>query len=168
MKLHTALPLLACCLTLAGCATNGTDYPSLAVRDAERVEMTYLPGSADTEAMKPAPAPDSLPDQLAALRAEADSAHRAFMDAAPGAERTVSAARGAALGSRSWGDAQVAMADLDSLRSRSAVVLADLDLLYTNATVDFVERDAIAQTREAVIGMVLEEDAILARLRKQF
>ena len=41
MKLRLAITLSAFTALLAGCATHTGDYPSLAVRDAERIELTY-------------------------------------------------------------------------------------------------------------------------------
>lgn len=151
-------------LALAACASNNTDYPSLAIRDAERVEGTF-------EAASPAalPQPDPVAEgtlgQLAQLREAARNAHNAFTSAVPEARRLVAAARGAGTSSDRWAAAQVALADLDSSRSQATIALGDLDLLFVDATLDYTQRDEIAATRDEVAGLIARQDRILAELR---
>jgi hypothetical protein len=59
----------------------------------------------------------------------------------------------------------VALADLDSLRSRVAVSLAELDALWVDSNVDGGPRDAIGAARDSVEALVAQEDEVLARLR---
>lgn len=156
-----APPLLA--LALSACAATSGQYPSLAIRDAERVQGTF-----EQEAAPPLPAPPAAPSadlvaRLAGLRQDAQAAHRAFLASAPGAERLARGAGGT--GSDSWASAQVALADLDASRSIAAVALGDLDVMFIDATVADEQRAAIAATRTEVVGLVGEEDAVLARLR---
>ena len=89
---HRLAPLLLAA-TLTACASTGGDYPSLAIRDAERAEGTFEPAEAAEEAPAP-PAPPSadLLERLAQLETEATAAHRAFLEAAPGARRAVASA----------------------------------------------------------------------------
>lgn len=147
---------------LAACATPG-DYPSLAQRPAERVEGTFTP---DTDAPA-APAPVAPSPDLSARLAEsvniAEAAHREFRAATPAAERLARAA--GATGSDSWAATQVALSDLDSIRSRVAVTLADLDTLWVDATVEPGPRAAIGAARRTVESLVAQEDTVLARLR---
>ena len=162
---HRLAPLLLAA-TLTACASTGGDYPSLAIRDAERAEGTFEPAEAAEEAPAP-PAPPSadLLERLAQLETEATAAHRAFLEAAPGARRAVATARGAGVETDSYADAQVALADLDSHRSRAAVALGDIDLLFADATLAFELRDPIVDARNAIIALIAEEDAVLAELR---
>ncbi|MXO67616.1 hypothetical protein [Pelagerythrobacter marinus] len=160
---HIAALLLAA--PLAACAAGGGDYPSLAIRDAERVGGSLeAPEPADPP---PAPAPPSaeLLARVAQLRAEGESAHSAFREALPTARRAVRAAGGAPVETDRYAAAQVALADLDSHRSRTAIALGDLDALYAQATLTFEARAPIAAARDAVTALVGEQDAILARLR---
>ncbi|HCB77184.1 MAG TPA: hypothetical protein DEP68_00230, partial [Erythrobacter sp.] len=99
--------------------------------------------------------------------ADAQAAHTAFTDAVPAAERSVRAASGSSIGSDSWAAAQVALADLDSARSNAAIVLGELDTLYTAATVQAEDATAIVEARNTVIALVSEEDSVLERLRAQ-
>ncbi|MBD3728446.1 MAG: hypothetical protein IE933_01950 [Sphingomonadales bacterium] len=159
------LAALAASLLLAGCASTSDQYPSLRIRDSERVQGTLEPASAAPVA-DPTPAPADLPGKLAAMLAGARSAHAEFTAALPGAQRSVAAARGASTESNAWAAAQVALADLDSARSKTAIALADLDLLYADATLEYTERTAIDAARDEVIGLVDDEDQALDRLRR--
>jgi hypothetical protein len=163
-------PALACAaisLCLAGCAGTGNDYPSLSIRDAERVTGTFDTDGGESAQTAPLPAPAGLGEQLAQLTSAASAAHAEFLAAAPQAERLVEVGAGAAIASERWAAAQIALADLDSARSRAAIQLGDLDLLYTDATLAWQERETIGTAREEVTGMIAEEDAILARLRNR-
>lgn len=156
---------LAFAAPLVACAGGSADYPSLAIRDAERVEGTFETEPAIELPVPPAPPSTDLLQRLSQLHAQAASAHGAFHEAAPGARRAVAAARGAGVTSDRWAEAQVALADLDSDRSRAAVALGDLDQLFTEATLAFEPREPIAETRRDVAEMIAGEDAILAELR---
>ncbi|WP_133365478.1 hypothetical protein [Qipengyuania sediminis] len=154
---------------VSGCAANADRYPSLAVRDVERAQGRFepiaVPPIAVPEVAVPAGGP--LPQRLAALTAQAEGAHRRFTAAAPRAGRLAAAARGGAVGSKAWADAQVALADLDAARSLAAVALADLDTLAVAATVQAEDRAAIEAAHAQVLALLREEDAVLARLRAQ-
>jgi hypothetical protein len=149
---------------LAGCAST-SDYPSLAPRPVERNEGAFA-----TDTPEPAPAPPPAPSadlvaRLAQLQRDASSLHAQFVAAAPAATRLASAA--GATGSDSWASAQVALADLDSLRSRVAVSLADLDALWVDSTIEAGPREEIGAARDSVEAMVAQEDEVLARLRSR-
>ncbi|MXO76243.1 hypothetical protein GRI40_13580 [Altererythrobacter aerius] len=147
---------------LGACASSG-DYPSLAQRPAERASGTFGPPADPAPPVaEPAPSAD-LVARLDTLMRDAQSIHAEFIRSAPAAERL---ARGAgSTGSDSWAAAQVALADLDSLRSRAAVALAELDILWADATLEGGPRDAVGATRDAVIALITREDETLARLR---
>jgi hypothetical protein len=149
---------------LAGCAST-SDYPSLAPRPVERIEGAF---ATDTPESAPAPPPAPSADlvaRLAQLQRDASSLHAQFVAAAPAATRLASAA--GATGSDSWASAQVALADLDSLRSRVAVSLADLDALWVDSTIEAGPREEIGAARDSVEAMVAQEDEVLARLRSR-
>lgn len=156
---------LALAAPLAACAAGSADYPSLAIRDAERVEGTFEPAPAPEAPAPPVQPSADLLERLAQLRAEAASAHQAFLEAAPGTRSAVEAARGIGVESKLWAAAQVALADLDSARSQTAVALGNLDLMFADATLAFELREPIADARGDVAELVAQEDAILAELR---
>ena len=162
LKSFSTIGLLA---MLAGCANSAGSYPSLEMRPGERVSGTFEPPAPEAPPPPPAVASADLVARLAELRAEASAAHGDFLEAAPGARRLASAAAGSAIGSDSWASAQVALADLDSARSRAAVPLGTLDILYVDASIANEARSEIDSVRSAVIAMLEEEDAVLAQLR---
>ncbi|ANY20153.1 hypothetical protein A6F68_01640 [Tsuneonella dongtanensis] len=147
---------------LAACATPG-NYPSLAQRPAERVEGTFQPDDAVSEVPAPVQPSADLAARLADLVAQAEAGHREFQASTPAAERLAGNSGGTA--SDSWAAAQVALADLDSIRSRVAVALAELDSLWVDATVEAGPREAIGSARATVEALVVQEDTVLARLR---
>lgn len=165
---YLRLPGLAIVLSailLSGCASQQGRYPSLAIRDAERVQGSLQPPASSAESSVESPLSADLVRRLAQLQSSATSAHRAFMDAAPGTRRLVEAAAGTDVTNDRWASAQVALASLESARSQSAVPLGDLDLLHADAAIALEQRAAIEETRAAVTGLIAQEDAILANLR---
>jgi len=153
---------------LAACATPDADlYPSLALRDAERASGSFEPAA--PQPYVPPPTPAAVLGRLDQLAAEADSAHRAFLAEAPAARRAVAAASGAAFGSDSWARASVAVAGLESSRSKAMIALADLDRLMVDAAIEGEELERIVAVRDGVIAQVDEQDdtivAMLGSLR---
>ena len=156
------LSLAAPSLLLGGCAAGPAgDYPSLAIRDAERITGTL----SVPQPYVGAPPSAAILGQLDALESEADAAHAAFLAEAPRASSIVSAARGAEIGSEAWANAEVALASLTTARSRTMVALADLDRLYVSAAVEGGALDAIASVRDEVQAQVAAENATIAALK---
>lgn len=161
------LPILAAPALLAACAGPAHDYPSLAIRDVERVVGSFEPVASAQLDVPPVEVQFSgaLAVHLETLVGQARSGHQSFLDAAPDAQRKVAAAAGAGVGSDAWAIAQVALAGLDSARSESAVALADLDLLHAARTVQAQDASAIDTARDVVLALLAEEDAALEGLR---
>lgn len=163
----------ACLISLSGllgaCASAGTEYPSLAVRDAERTEGQFETGEPRRLDIPPVEVDltGGLDARLASLVAAAEEAHARFDEARPRAERLVAAARGSAVGSDSWAAAQVALAELDSARSLAAVPLGDLDAIYAATLVAADDSAPVEAARSSVIALVSEEDSVLEDLRAQ-
>lgn len=156
-------------LALSACAAASGDYPSLAIRDAERPRGTLEAPVAD-EPAAPLPAQVVSADilqRITSLRADANSAHQQFLRSAPAARRAVSAGAGAPRASDAWAGAQVALADLETQRSKTAIPLADLDALYASQATAFAPMAEIAGARDAVEALVAEEDRVLASLRSR-
>ena len=161
MRCNRALLLVP---LLAACATADGDYPSLAIRDAERVGGTFEP-VAPTPYMPP-PTPAAVVDRLAQLAADAASAHRAFLAEAPAARSAVAAAGGAAFGSDGWARASVALAGLESARSQAMIALADLDRLMVDAALQGGELERIVAVRDTVTRQVEEQNATIEGLAR--
>lgn len=155
------LPGLALVAVLGACASPGTDYPSLALRDAERISGTMEVDPPPPP--PPAPAAATL-EQLPQLTAEARAAHAQFVEAAPAARSRVNAAVGASRGSDSWSVAQVAVADLEARRSRAMIALADLDRLYVGAFTAAEDITAIEAARGEVDALVQQQNAVITEL----
>jgi len=149
--------LLGC--SLCACVAASDEYPSLAIRDVERAAGTMQP--AEPAAYVPPAPPAAVLSRLDQLAAEAASAHQAFLADAPQARRAVSAARGTSPGDDSWARAQVAVAGLESTRSRAMIALADLDRIYVDAAVEGTELTRIAATRDRVAAQVDEQNAAI-------
>ena len=155
------LALAAMTSLLAACASESSRYPSLDIRPAERVQ-----GTADPVAPIEIPAqPVVSGDTLANITGQAQAAHTDFLAATPRARELVESALGSDTGSNSWAAAQVALADLDSARSKAAISLGNLDILYTDAHLGNQGLQGIDAARKAVLEMLNEEDQILADLR---
>lgn len=177
----------ASALGLAACATAPEgEYPSLAIRDAERATGQYpVPEGdclvddgraegafdpAEPTLPPPPPAPPTLSadlvERVVQLEEQARTAHGEFERALPAAR---SAVRGAgSVGSKSWGRAQTAYADLRSIRARTAIPLADLETLVATRSVAGEPVDAIVAARDAVARLIELEDAVLDELAPSF
>lgn len=152
-------------LLLGACATNGKTYPSLAIRDAERIEGTMDAPPGESVLPPPAPLGGDAINRIAELEQTAKSAHAAFQRATPSARNAANNARGASVASDAWANAQVALSDLDSIRSRTAVALADLDLIFVDTTLAYQQRAEVDSARARVLELVREQDRTLAQLR---
>lgn len=160
------LPAALSILT-AACAAAG-DYPSLAVRDVERVRGSAAPAAGE-QAVPPAPPPASadLTTRLDGLVAMARAADERFQANRGAAERAVSAA--GSVPADSWSTASVALARLETARSSAMVALADLDTLYVDARdaaplEETPSMAAIAAARGEVEGWVSAQNAVIERL----
>ncbi|MGB7408528.1 MAG: hypothetical protein WA908_08480 [Pontixanthobacter sp.] len=159
-NLIRTIALVAPFLLTVGCATSDDNYPSLAIRDVERIDETVNA----PQSLAAAPLPAETAARVDALATDARDAHSRFMTAVPRARAIVRRGRGASVASDNWASAQVAIADLETLRSITAVPLADLDQIYTNATVDFEQRAMIERARAEITRLIVEQDRILTEL----
>ena len=157
------LAALACACT-AACASAPGDYPSLAVRDAERVSGTLQPA----EPYVPPPASPAVLANAASLIEQAAAAYESYRGKLAGARSAVQAARNAGFGSEPWAVASVAIAGLETERSRAMIALADLDRLTVAAATEGGATDELAAAQARVDAMVAEQtadiDGLLAAL----
>ena len=148
---------------VAACKTPEGEYPSLAVRPAERATGSLYP----VKPYVPPPTPPAVSDRLAHLSAQIASAHAAFERQLPAARGAVGAARGSGPGAEAWSVAQVALAGLESARSQAMIALADFDRLYVDAATQGGELTSIAPARDAAIARVDDENAAIKGLLGQ-
>ncbi len=153
---------IAAALALTGCAGRSELYPSLSIRDAERVSGTFEP--VEAEPYVPTPASADVLGRIGMLRADALRANDRFVAAAQSTRRSVAAARGAGSGSENWSVAQVALAQLESSRSDGMIALADLDRLFVDASLDAAELSEIEEARSAVAALVASQDQVISEL----
>lgn len=146
---------------VAGCAASQAEYPSLQVRPGERIEAH----AAEPPAEPAEPEPADLLARAEEHRAAALAADAAFRQLVAGATARAQAARGAAIASDRWSEAQVSIAMLDLQRSATASALADLDLLYAERALALESRSGIDAARTDVVGILAEQDGILAKLK---
>lgn len=153
--------VLAALLPLAACATPAGDYPSLAIRDVERVSGQMQPAP---PAYVAPPTPAGVVDRIEGLALQAREADRAFAQETPAARQAVGAAGNAVPGSEAWSRAQVAIAGLEAARSRAMIALADLDRLHVDAALDNAELSRIVAIQGEVAEQVGRQDATIEDL----
>ena len=154
-----SLPLIAL-LALAACSTpDAGEYPSLAIREGERVSGTLAPP--EPPAFVPDPVAPATLAELDSLVESARAAHGRFLAAEPEVRRPVAAARGASLGSENYAVASVAIARLETLRSEAMIALADIDRLYVVAATQEGAIERIGAARDEVEGLVQQETATI-------
>jgi hypothetical protein len=169
-------------LLLSACAGSSQDYPSLAIRDAERAFNNYpvctetadgdCPDQAvgqeqdgEGEAYTPPRPGSEVIARAQALAGEVGDLHTRFRSALPGAQRAVSAARGQPVSSKAWGAAEVAVANLAGFRMRAGVPFADLDQLVAQTQLAGIVTADLEPVRDAARALIEEEDAALDSLR---
>ena len=148
---------------LTGCAADTDRYPSLAIRDFERVQGTFE--VADQEEFDPpAPASANKLAEAVDLLSRAKLEHQSFVAFLPEVEQLLVAANGLGPEDNAWAEGQMAFAQLNTTRSRLAIILSDLDLMFADTSLSYQELDEIEAARESVRVLVAEEDEILTAL----
>jgi hypothetical protein len=166
------MPAIALSLGLAvnGCASVDGKYPSLALRDAERANGQFEPVAPVAGLDVPQVQLDfdgTLEEYLSQLQSRARAANARFSSASSATRAQVRAARGASLESNAWGVAQIGLASLDTHRSETGIILADLDTLFVAAKVQNEDTAAIVAVREETLALIERQDALLSTLRGQ-
>lgn len=150
---------LACTCT-AACVSAPGDYPSLAVRDAERVSGTLQPA----DPYVPSPVAPAVLANAGSLVGQARAAHDSYRSKLEPARSAVQAARGAGFGSERWAVASVAIAGLETERSRTMIALADLDRLYVAAATEGAALEELAAAHGQVGAMVADQTATIDQM----
>jgi hypothetical protein len=154
------LLILLCCVTLAGCASNGA-FPSLSPRPIEK---------SGVEEVAPAPLPAGvdagLAQRLTAILEAGEAGHRSFVEEATAARSAVNQASGAATGSEPWITAQTAYSRADSARGVLLSALADIDTVRREQIESPNPTNQIAAAAAAarLEALAREEDATMAEL----
>lgn len=151
-------------LTLAACASSQGDYPSLALRDAERGVRT--PSTAGLALPDPAPPSPQVLTQIVAAVEAAQGAHARFLAALPAARGAVSTGGRAAVDSTAYAAALIALGNLQSISSGTAFALADLDALLAARSNDLRTTQAVADAQARVAALLEEETTAIAALER--
>ncbi len=138
-------------IALAACASPQGAYPSLAVRDAERATGTLQP----PEPYVPAPPSAAAMNDVEKLVEQAHGAFESYRDKLDGVRRAALAARGAEVGGDAWARASVAIAGLETERSRTMVPLADIDRMLVAAATEGA-RTAEFEDAQTLIGEMVD------------
>lgn len=158
--------LLFLCLLvpLAACASGQDEYPSLALRDAERgVRTPSAAGLALPDTTPPTPA---VLAQIAAAVEAAETSHQRFLAALPSARRAVNTGGRAAVDSGPYAAALVALGNLQSISSGTAFALADLDALLAARSNDLQTTQAVAEAQGRVAALLEEEAEAISVLEQ--
>jgi Meckel syndrome type 1 protein len=148
-------------LLLAACASDQGQYPSLAIRPAERETGTFKP--APMEPVLTPPTPATL-DRVSQLAADARAAHQAFVAMVASTRPVIVAARGKPVGDDAWAAGEAALADVRAARGKTMVPLADLDRMFDDAATTGQATDRIGAARDEVAGYLTAEDRTVDEL----
>ena len=159
---RAALPALLLSLGLAACAGDRDHgYPSLARRAVE------ARGFAEPAAPPPVPVrADPALDQFIATQTTQLQAVRAGFDRdAAKAERAAATARGAAVGSDAWLEAQTALAQLDDWRAQATAIASDAEGRGADRAATLApDYPALAALQRDAAAEAARQDALIRRL----
>ncbi|BDI60676.1 hypothetical protein [Qipengyuania nanhaisediminis] len=151
-----------CCplaLALSACAGSSDKYPSLAIRDAERMAGLERPVA------PPSPVAAVVAEE--AIEAEVSEAlglHQRFTALQPDVSRLVSAANGLGIESNAYARAAAALGELSALRGRTLSVLGGIDRYEAEAATTFAPTAAIESAQARIAGLLREQDAAIDSL----
>ena len=151
----------------AACADNSGRYPTLSARDFDRVQGQFEASSSERQVLLPEPMSLSEVAQLREAIAVVRTRHSRFLTQAETARGLVHAARGTGPEDKNWSLALVAIAELDSQAGATTGLLADLDKLYTAASLEFHEREQISAAQTEAAALVEAENQIIHALAAQ-
>ena len=123
--IRSAFLLAVTAFLLSGCTRDTSGFPSLAPRPIEKL------GFAEPAAPAPAAvvADPALDASLAAIELRLKTVGSGFAADATKAQAAARRAKGQAVGSDAWLDAQAALAGLDDWRAQASAIVTDLDEL---------------------------------------
>lgn len=148
---------------LSACAGNADQYPSLALRDAERVKGQFSPSPPDNTAPTYSVSSARIEDALAHARAS----HRQFMGSEPKVANLALNAKGRDIGDNSHSRALIAVADLTALRSETVSALADLDRLEAQGKTLFAPTEAVKSAQAEVARLIDVQNTALNALTRE-
>lgn len=151
---RAALGLLSV-LSLGACAKDRdtTPYPSLAVRPVEK--QGFAEPVAKPVELRPDPALDAT---IADITGRLRSVEAEFTAAYDRARASAGKARGQAVGSDAWLNAQTELATLDEIRARGSAILTEIDdLAIKRAAALEPDYPALVALRERAMGVTTRQ-----------
>jgi len=164
--MNRVVPAFVLSLSLAACAADRGEYPSLERRPMERITATYSPSAPAAPAPLPPPSA-AVTGKLDGYIAQARAADAKFRQKEARARSLVGSSAGATLGSESWNVATVAVSELEAARGEAMVALTELDLLFNETVLAGQDASAIGAARDTVLGIIGYEDRVLGELRSK-
>lgn len=166
--MRSALPMLvlASVALLPACAARDGDYPSLALRDAERPGAQQAPSTDGLALIDPTPPSPAVQAEIDNAVAAAQAAHQRFLAALPAARRTVAAGANASVENEAYAAAQVALGNLQTIRSETVFALADLDALLAARSTALQSTTQVSAARERVATLLREENGVVEELER--
>jgi hypothetical protein len=149
---------------LAGCASSSDQYPSLAVRDAERQTGQFTVATPDTAPVQSAASAPETFTQLRGFVEQARSAHQQFVAVGTDAAQLVRGARGVRIDDDRRARALVAIARLTTLHGQTTLAMSDLDQLEFQAAAAFDATEDINAAQILVGQMIRDQEAALDSL----
>lgn len=153
---------------VSSCAAPSGDYPSLALRPAEREDGVRAPSTDRLALIDPAPPSAAVQERINSRLAAARAAHQRFLAALPGTRRAVAAGGRAAIESEAYADAQIAIGNLQAISSDTAFAVADLDALLAARSNALESTQAVGEARDAAAALLAQENATLETLERSF
>ncbi|TCD04949.1 hypothetical protein EYB45_05290 [Erythrobacteraceae bacterium CFH 75059] len=157
------VPLLAPPL-LGGCAPARTDYPSLALRPAERPDHARASAQEALALVDTSPLDAASRARLDDAVARARSAHQRFLAALPATRRAVAAGARAGIDSDAYAAAQIALGNLQTLGSGTVFALADIDALLVERSNAMQGTEEVGEARSQITALVAQQRTALAPL----
>ena len=151
-------------LSLAACASDRGEFPSLERRPMERITATYNPTAPTSPTPLPPPS-TAVTGKLDGLIGQARTADAKFRQKERRARSLVGSSAGARMGSESWNVATVAVSELEAARGEAMVALTELDLLFNDTVLAGQDASAIGKARDTVTAIIGYEDQVLGELR---
>ena len=164
-RLNHALAILSIGL-IAACAAPGDDYPSLALRPAEREGGVRTASTAGLALIDPAPPAPAVQERINNRLAAARAAHQRFLAALPAARRAVGVAGGAGVEADAYAAAQIALGEIQTISGETAFAVADLDALLAARSNALQSTDAVAAARDAAAALLADETAAITALER--
>ena len=159
IRFHQLFSAVILATVLTGCAAADGRYPSLAVRDAERL-------GSPVEVPPPlsvGPTAASMETVFEALTS-ANRWNTLFEGDLKGVRQLIDASKGLGPQNDTRAQALVALANLTSLRGQTAGVLATLDQLEAESAVKFHPLKEVRDAQARVAMMLQQQDAVLDSL----